>query len=416
MVKKPIKKKYFFLALIPPIIIATLFIIIPLNMNSNQLIYFLNLNPPSGIPYQIRATWGHENASDSITITWKSNSLQESIIKYDLTSKNGDERNYSSECTGQTTNFSNIEGFIHTVALINLIPNTTYYFICGSNSGGWSNEFKFKTPALQPKNITFVAGGDARTNIGIRNGISNLMAQYNPEFVLFSGDAIDDGTNQGLWEDWFNSIQKYWVRNDSSIIQIIPCLGNHENNASNYYEQYTLPNNEQWFAIDYSNFLHIICLNSETNISGDQLIWLENDLKQYNDTIWKIVFFHQPPYSSGEHPAREDIQALWCPIFDTYNVSVVFNGHNHIYERSKPIRNNSTAVSYLNGTMYVTSGGWGAPLYSINPKWWTEYTESAYHFCLINISVNSNNSTFTLKEIRSDNTIGDSISFEKNLI
>jgi len=71
------------------------------------------------------------------------------------------------------------------------------------------------------------------------------MAQYNPEFVLFVGDAVNDGGDQKLWDSWFEHMHKYWIKSGNTVIPIVPCLGNHEKNASNYYAQYALPNNEQ---------------------------------------------------------------------------------------------------------------------------------------------------------------------------
>ncbi|NVM04313.1 MAG: metallophosphoesterase family protein [Candidatus Helarchaeota archaeon] len=382
-------------------------ILISYPKNTSFLFWFPKSN---GHPFQIHATWSLENASESITITWRTETSTDAVLKYDITSRNG---NFSQYLMEKVADVQSFKGYINSANISNLLPNTTYYFICGSEDGGWSSELKFKTPSLFPKEVNFVAGGDSRTGVEIRNEISNLMAQYNPEFVLHTGDIVDKGDIQGLWDVWFNGMQKYWKTNENYTIPIIPSLGNHERNADNYYKQFALPNNEQWYSIDYSSLIHIISLNSETNIDGAQLTWLQNDLENHKTVPWKFVIFHQPPYSSGYHGSRMDIRNLWSPIFDQYNVTIVFNGHDHNYERSKPIRNNSVANSYENGTMYVVSGGWGAPLRNVLSNWWTNKSESEYHFCLINISTNGNNSTLTMNEIRLNGTIGDTVSINK---
>ncbi|MFX0133168.1 MAG: metallophosphoesterase [Candidatus Hodarchaeota archaeon] len=365
-------------------------------------------------PYHFHATWSDINASITITMTWRTDETNISAIRYDITSKGGDAALYSSEKTINGTIFSG--SYLYTVNLSNLQPNTTYYFVCGSDEGGWTDEIKFRTPDLQPKEIIFIAGGDSRTQVSIRNSVSDLMKNYSPEFVIHSGDIVTDGRIQSQWDTWFDGMDNYWKTNDNFTIPIIPCLGNHEYNASYYYDQFALPNNERWYSIDYSSLLHIICLDSNAPIGGEQLIWLENDLKNYNNTPWKIVFFHHPPYCEGGHTSRIDIRDTWGPIFDEYNVSIVFNGHCHLYERTNPIKNETVVDSYLNGTMYIVTGGWGAPLSSTNFQWWTNNTESCYHFCLINVTTNVDNSTLELKQIRLDNTIGDTVKIIKDLL
>lgn len=362
-------------------------------------------------PFHIHATWSEANASKSLTLTWRVQDTSIGMVKYDTLSRNGIASSYASQTPSAVQTHPSIQGYIHSVPLINLLPNKTYYFICGS-SNGWSNELKFRTPALTPEKILFIAGGDQQDNPSVHSTISQLMAQLAPEFVLFLGDAVQYGTNQPSWDQWFNILEENWIHADGTIIPIIPCLGNHEGNASNYYTQYSLPNNEQWYSIDYSSILHIICLNSETNIGGEQLNWLENDLETHKDVLWKIVLFHQPPYSD---PYRLDIRNTWSPLFDKYNVTVVFNGHHHLYERTFPIYNQTVQSSYENGTMYVTSGGWGANLHEIwTEEKWLGYSEMGHHFCYVTINMSQNTSTLTLNQIRLNNTVGDSITIERN--
>ena len=52
---------------------------------------------------------------------------------------------------------------------------------------------------------------------------------------------------------------------------------------------------------------------------------------------WKIAYFHHPLYSSGErHGSDTRLRKVLEPLFVNYNVSVVFAGHDHFYERIKP--------------------------------------------------------------------------------
>jgi len=64
--------------------------------------------------------------------------------------------------------------------------------------------------------------------------------------------------------------------------------------------------------------------------------WLEKELDASNEG-WKIPYFHHPLYSSGErHGSTPTLRTVWEPLFVKYGVSVVFAGHDHFYERTKP--------------------------------------------------------------------------------
>ena len=61
--------------------------------------------------------------------------------------------------------------------------------------------------------------------------------------------------------------------------------------------------------------------------------------KALNDATedWKIAFFHHPLYSSGRrHGSETRLRERLEPLFVRSNVSVVFSGHDHFYERVKP--------------------------------------------------------------------------------
>jgi predicted phosphodiesterase len=71
-------------------------------------------------------------------------------------------------------------------------------------------------------------------------------------------------------------------------------------------------------------------------LNPEQIAWFEKEL-QGSDSDWKIPYFHHPPYSSGErHGSDTQMRQPLEPLFLKYNVSVVFTGHDHFYERIKP--------------------------------------------------------------------------------
>ena len=68
----------------------------------------------------------------------------------------------------------------------------------------------------------------------------------------------------------------------------------------------------------------------------EQIEWLQKELEA-SSSDWKIPVFHHPLYSSGErHGSDLRLRNVLEPLFLKYNVSVVFTGHDHFYERVKP--------------------------------------------------------------------------------
>ena len=108
---------------------------------------------------------------------------------------------------------------------------------------------------------------------------------------------------------------------------------------------------------------------------------------------FKIVMFHHPPYNSGSRHATEqlglDLRANLTPLFDRHGVDLVLNGHEHDYERSYPVRAGAVVARSQDpvyadpgGTIYLVTGGGGAPLYANGASWWTA-TSSSVHNCLV---------------------------------
>jgi 3',5'-cyclic AMP phosphodiesterase CpdA len=67
-----------------------------------------------------------------------------------------------------------------------------------------------------------------------------------------------------------------------------------------------------------------------------QMAWLEKEMASAGEN-WKIPYFHHPLYSSGKrHGSHSDLRDVLEPIFLKNGVTVVFAGHDHFYERTKP--------------------------------------------------------------------------------
>jgi len=109
---------------------------------------------------------------------------------------------------------------------------------------------------------------------------------------------------------------------------------------------------------------------------GAQTAWLAATLKalRANPQVDFIVaYFHHCAYCTcTTHGSEGGVRQFWTPLFDQYSVDLVINGHNHIFERTDPIKNGSptgaapigaTVTPATQGTTYIAAGGGGVSLY-----------------------------------------------------
>jgi hypothetical protein len=389
-------------------------------------------DPPTGV----HLTWQTADTARTITVIWQtSDENAGSVVWYDTTS-HGENLSAYDNTTGTVASSPGGESYIHTVELTGLSPDTTYYFRCGGENGGHSQEWSFLTAPTSSKDFTFVAGGDSRPLYSgeqtttlfpdARDAISREMAGRDPAFVLYTGDFVLDADNASQWDNWFGATQEYWVTEDNRMIPVIPCIGNHEivgigayetskADAPYYYALFSLPENERWYSIDWGPDLHMISLDSElpsSELSEDQRDWLENDLAAHEDYKWKIAILHRPPFSSdSHHGSYTPVREAWVDLFDQYHVDLVVNGHAHDYERTHPINYTESSSDPQptsdDGTVYVVSGGWGAPLYDAGESWWTAYSVKKHSFLLLDLS--STNETLRLRAIDNEGSTFDGV-------
>jgi 3',5'-cyclic AMP phosphodiesterase CpdA len=71
-------------------------------------------------------------------------------------------------------------------------------------------------------------------------------------------------------------------------------------------------------------------------MNPQQVAWLTNELKN-SSSEWKVCYFHHPLYSSAKfHGPSRELRQVLEPLLIQYGVQVVFSGHDHVYERTKP--------------------------------------------------------------------------------
>jgi len=290
--------------------------------------------------------------------------------------------------------YNNYTNYFHEVALNGLTCSTKYYYKVISDSTE-SKIYSFYTKYDNNDTIRFIAYGDTRgvwdnwINASI---VSDAIETQQPFFVLHTGDIVNNGQIPDQWVDFF-SVSDF-VHNST----LYPSIGNHESYGESYFKYFILPNNELWYSFN-NGPVHFISLDSNfrNSLRLSQFFWLIKDLKS-NKQQFTIVFFHHPPYSSGNHGSTIYLRLIWGFLFENFNVDIVFNGHDHCYERGK--------VKNVN---YIVTGGGGAPLYNVSKSWWTNYSEKTFHYCLVSV----NQEQLSFKAIKPDGTIVDTFVINK---
>jgi calcineurin-like phosphoesterase family protein len=118
-------------------------------------------------------------------------------------------------------------------------------------------------------------------------------------------------------------------------IKFYASLGNHDARAQRNYKPFNMNGNLYYTLKAPRQNVRFFFLDSTYPVP-EQIAWLEKELKSSNED-WKIAVYHHPTYSSGgRHGSDLKLREILEPLFIKYNVSVVFNGHDHFYERIKP--------------------------------------------------------------------------------
>ncbi|HJL06197.1 MAG TPA: fibronectin type III domain-containing protein [Polyangiaceae bacterium LLY-WYZ-15_(1-7)] len=351
-----------------------------------------------------------------------------------------------------TTNLIELDGRVtlHEVHVCGLEPDTTYYYKVGG-PGNWSEVYDVATgPELgSTAPWSFASTGDSRNNTENAWPLSQRRVRdRGVDLQIFSGDAVFLGTLQPDWDQFFSASDgDFEVTDLLARVPLMMSNGNHDNLAVNYVASFAMPQEvsederaqgEEWYSFDYAN-AHFIVLNDsvadESVLAGAQASWLRADLEAVDRDVtpWVFAVHHRPFYTClSTHRPDVGLRQAWQPVFDEYEVDIVFTGHNHVYERSQPIRGLEGVEGVLasagpngvpaigsegsgsgrpSGTLYVVAAGVGAPLYAVSDECpTTNIAESVQNY--VTVEIEDRSLTFTARNAMTDAVI-DEFSYSK---
>eukprot|EP00697_Spironema_sp_BW2_P000969 gnl/Spiro4/11323_TR5977_c0_g1_i2.p1 gnl/Spiro4/11323_TR5977_c0_g1~~gnl/Spiro4/11323_TR5977_c0_g1_i2.p1 ORF type:complete len:487 (-),score=163.52 gnl/Spiro4/11323_TR5977_c0_g1_i2:114-1538(-) len=273
--------------------------------------------------------------------------------------------------------------WVHRVVLPNLAPRARYTYQVWNSSDAsarphvnasaesWSRTFEFVASAGPDwTNPVFTVYGD----FGLENPRSmpalmdELQNNSGGDVIVHVGDfAYDMFNDNATWGDaWFNFVEPLYAR-----VPVMVCPGNHEGmyDFLNYRERFSMPGrarsenlyysfnagNTHWIAYDTEVYFVYEAMTDHGGVHRNfgpypqvakaQLRFIEEDLiranKERAERPWIVAFGHRPFYcSDSDDDDCVKMQDQWRvdleKLFFEHGVDIVFEAHQHSYERLWP--------------------------------------------------------------------------------
>ena len=161
--------------------------------------------------------------------------------------------------------------------------------------------------------------------------MATLHGRFKYDLVVTVGDNILGSERPQDFQKKFEIPYKPLL---DAGVKFYASLGNHDSREQRFYKLFNMEG-KLYYSFSPKPNIRFFAFDS-TYPEPEQIRWLEKELAASNDD-WKIVFFHQPLYSSGNtHGSDLQLREVLEPLLLKHNVSVVLSGHDHVYERVKP--------------------------------------------------------------------------------
>lgn len=182
------------------------------------------------------------------------------------------------------------------------------------------------------------------------------------DFAVIGGDLVNSPGELPQWEAFLEACDVF------AKLPLATVAGNHEGVHSNYTYQklFALPDDaeedqsgEEFYSLDFGNVRMLMMdssfLTEERRQSMGKDAWAKEEQRVEAwirsrtgscEKPWLAAVIHHPVYGMhDEDTVSPQIRRLWAPLLETGGVRIVFSGHQHLYQRTRPIH----GVVYLMG-------------------------------------------------------------------
>ncbi|MDF2736963.1 MAG: hypothetical protein K0S93_819 [Nitrososphaeraceae archaeon] len=297
--------------------------------------------------------------------------------------------------------------------------NATAATLPSSSSSSQKN--KTTTTEEKPSSFNIAVAADWGCKENAKKTGENIQNK-NPELVIANGD-LSYKKSANCWMEIIQPLKS----------KMKVAMGDHEyseitGGSEGIINQYLKPLNlaKTYYSFDMHN-VHVTVIDPfiDYGSTSDQYQFIEQDLKSAsaNSKIdWIFVVESTPIYTSpSKHPANSTIRDIYHPLFDKYNIDLVFSSDNHNYQRTFPLKYNSDGDSSNNpiivdrnqtkyqgdqpGQIFLITGTAGRSHYEIKEQAPFVVKQDDQHFGFLNIDINGKTikGTFYANEPQSNN-------------
>jgi hypothetical protein len=219
-------------------------------------------------------------------------------------------------------------------------------------------DFSFQAP--EPDVLRLVVFGDSGVGSADQYAVARAIEAdaVPPGLVMIVGDVNQPPASDAAYDSRFFAPYR-------TLLPAIPfyaAMGNHDYEVEKgkaLLDVFTLPTNgpaglvpETSYWLERAGVQMIVHDTNQTigRLRDLSLPWHIETARRPAD--FRLVFQHHTMYSSGPNYERfpaGSLRALLGPLYTATGVDIVFNGHDHLYERTRPI----------GVVVYVTTGAGG---------------------------------------------------------
>lgn len=357
-----------------------------------------------GTPYNIKLN-AVKNPETIKNISWYSNKYalnKDAIVQYALKEDyllNGESAFLQVQGTptpvvydGSMLHSDNYVVNVNNVTIDGLENGKEYVYRVG-NGEVWSEIREFNT-GYKKADTTFLILGDIQTGNyeNLANNIENIINSDSYDFVVQTGDMIDDGARFDYWNPTLNTFSESKLNH----LEMIHVLGNHEFYGDEQGDRSIITYNLEhpyYYSYEYGNvYFAVINYLSIGQEFYNALEWLETDSNN-SDAKWKVLLTHQPPYYTSDSGSPL-FNELLPPVLERSGFDFVFSGHDHSYARTKAMINQTPDDD---GITYIISGAFGEKGYdaTARPEFHFEVMTNEHEIVYLSVEVKENTFTIT---------------------
>jgi len=228
--------------------------------------------------------------------------------------------------------------------LTGLEPGGSYGYRVGDCAATWTPPRAFRVPAGPDADLLFYGDPQVYDSPGQWATTLQLSTARVPEasVLVVAGDWVDGDSPEKQWPQWDMVLAPPQL----AEVAVAPTLGNHDDaGGPTYAEHFATPNSgavgetvpgsgDYWFR---RGSVLLVDLNTNDLDAAAHGAFLEAAVAANPDARWRVVAFHQAPFSGDGHYADANVVRLrneLAPLLSRAQVDLVLNGHDHSYTRS----------------------------------------------------------------------------------